>query len=94
MVLTVDEDFERLPALSSQLFLIDIVHPYAFDDLEDLVSDIELIVELRVCSRGFTLDVKFHESVKEVVVGKLHGNELITEDTLLQVHEGPSAGEE
>ena len=53
----------HLLALSTQLILIDRVRPYAFDHLEDLVSDVELVEELGVRARALSLDVELHQSV-------------------------------
>lgn len=34
-----------IPALSTQLFVVDIIGPDALDHLEDLISNIEFVVE-------------------------------------------------
>lgn len=66
-----------LLAFFDKLLSVNIIDPYAFDDLKDFVSYVELIVESRISSRRLALDVEFHQSMQQKVVGKLDGDELI-----------------
>jgi hypothetical protein len=70
-------------AFAGQLLLVHIINPDTFDDLEDFISNIELVVELGIdtCRLGF--NVELHESMQKIVVGKFHANQLVTQNTLL-----------
>jgi hypothetical protein len=61
--------------------------PDTFDDLEDFISDVELVVELGMCSRLLNLcdivrnllrtklpsltDIEFHQGMKQMIISKL-----------------------
>lgn len=83
-----------LLAFLDELLSVDVIDPYAFDDLEDFVSDIKFVVELWISSRGLAFNVKFNEGVQEKVVGKFDGDELVTQNTSLQMHKRPGSREE
>jgi hypothetical protein len=43
------------PALLGQTLLVDIIRPDTLDNLEDLISDVEFIIELGMSPSGFHL---------------------------------------
>ncbi len=60
----IDEADEKVHVdlrLFVQLLAVNGVGPDAFDNLEDFVSDVELLEELVVCSRGLDFDVELHQ---------------------------------
>ena len=73
----------HLLALPSQLLFVNIIDPDTFYDLEDLITDIELVIKLCVSSGGLALNVELHQGMKKVLVGKFRTHERITENTLL-----------
>lgn len=66
-----------LLAFFDKLLSINIINPYAFDDLEDFISYVELVVESCIGSRRLALDVEFHQGMQQKVIGKFDGDELI-----------------
>ena len=70
-----------------------VVDPDAFNDLKDLISNVELVIKRRVRTRGLTLDVKFHQALQKVVIGKLTANKLVAQDSALKVHQRPGSRE-
>lgn len=66
-----------LLAFFDKLLSINVINPYAFDDLEDFISYVELVVESRIGSRRLALDVEFHQGMQQKVIGKFDGDELI-----------------
>jgi hypothetical protein len=66
-----------------------VIDPDAFNDLKDLISNVEFVVKRRVRTRGLTLDVEFHQALQKVVIGKLTTNKLVAQDSTLQVHQRP-----
>jgi hypothetical protein len=81
-------------AFFDKLLSVNIINPYAFDDLKDFISYVELVVESRVGSSRLALDVEFHQSMQQKVVGKFDGDELIAQNASLEVHKRPGSGEE
>jgi hypothetical protein len=70
-----------------------IINPDTFDDLEDLISYVEFVVECRVSTGGLALDVKLHQALQEMVIGKLTTNKLVAQDSSLEMHQRPSSRE-
>lgn len=83
-----------LLALFDKLLSVYVVNPYAFDDLEDFVSNVEFVVELCIGPRGLALNVKLHQGMQQIVVGKFDGDELVTQNTSLKVHKWPGSREQ
>jgi hypothetical protein len=58
------KEIANIPSFCGQIFPIDWVWPDALNDLENLVSDVELVIELAACTRALALDVELHECMK------------------------------
>jgi hypothetical protein len=70
-----------------------VINPDTFDNLEDLISDVEFVVECRVSTGGLALDIELHQTLQEMVIGKLTANKLVAQDSSLEVHQRPSSRE-
>jgi hypothetical protein len=83
-----------IPCFRGEVVTINRVWPNAFDDLEDLKTDVELVVELCVHARALAFIVELHEGMQQMLCGEVMIVEGLTENTLRSTRDFPDAVEE
>jgi hypothetical protein len=83
-----------IPCFCREVLTVHGVWPYTLDNLEDLVTDVKLVVELCVGTSALALNVELHQRMQQMLRCKIVSEEGVAEHALWPPRYSPHAMEE
>lgn len=82
-----------VPGFFAQVFTVDGIRPNALENLENFVSNVELVIELGVSAGAFGFNVELHQRMEQVLMRKRRPVQHIPKHTLCIIAKRPDSVE-